>query len=147
MGRLFHFSEYVGTHIPCHILQDYKVGVVSLSLENVRYVSDQFLSAIQQRLSRRTGAPFYLEIPLSTHRQLFGTDHTDFLFNKEDFYRFVSVSDTWDEFIYSKHGKGRRIHFPILVKPQLKWSKTHYNIINNKFGKAPRRPIEYWKIE
>lgn len=137
------------THIPCHILQDYKFGVVSLSEDNIRYVSDQFLSAIQQRLSRRTGAHFYLEIPLSTHRQLFGTDGDlrDFLFNKEDFHKFLFVSNTWDEFIYSKHGEGRRIHFPILVKPQLKWSKLHYNIINDKFVKAPRRPIEYWKIE
>uniref|UniRef100_A0A8W8JHR6 Chromo domain-containing protein n=1 Tax=Magallana gigas TaxID=29159 RepID=A0A8W8JHR6_MAGGI len=99
------------THIPCHILQDYKVGVVSLSEDNIRYVSDQFLSAIQQRLSRRTGAHFYLEIPLSTHRQLFGTDGDlrDFLFNKEDFHKFLFVSNTWDEFIYSKHDKPKSI--------------------------------------
>lgn len=122
-------------------------GVVSLSLDDIRYVSGQFLSAIQERLSRRTGAHFYLEIPLSTHGQLFGADHTDFLFKKEYFHRFLFVSNTWDEFIYSKHGEGKRIHFPILIKPQLKWSKTHYNIMNNKFVKAPRRPIEYWKIE
>lgn len=88
------------------------------------------------------------EIPLSTHRQRYGTDgdHRNFLFNK-DFHRFLFVSNTWDEFIYSNHGEGGRIHFPILVKPQLKWSKPHFNNINDKFVKAPRGPIEYWKIE
>ena len=106
-----------------------------------------FLSAPHQRLFRRTGGHFYLEIPLPALHQLFGTERENFLFHKEDFGRFHFALEKWDEFIYTKHGEGRRIHFPIFIKPQLKWSKAHFNLKKNKLVKAPRRPIEYWKIE
>lgn len=88
------------THIPCHILQDFNVGQTIKYVENIRYmyVSEQFLSAIQQRMFRRTRARanFYLEIPLSTHRQLLHRPHI-----------FFSIKNTNTDFsLYQTPGIG-----------------------------------------
>ena len=88
-------------HIPEAILNDYKAGAPSLSASAIQHISDQFLSALQQRPSRRTGGHFYLEIPLPVHHQLFGTERKEFLFHKEDFGRFHFALEKWDEFIYT----------------------------------------------
>ena len=73
-------------------------------------------------------------------------ERKNFLFHKEDFGCFHFALEKWDEFIYTKHGEGRRIHFPILIKPQFKWRKAHFNLEkNDKLFKAPGRPFEYWE--
>lgn len=48
----YQFNWEPEPHIPRHIVEDYELGVVSLSSDAIGYISDQFLSALQQ--NRRT---------------------------------------------------------------------------------------------
>jgi hypothetical protein len=118
----------------------------TFSDKELQEATDIFLTAVKSRLSRRTGQHFYVELSHRLFVYIFGECKKG-LFSRNSFSKFLLPTD-WDILVYTKHGEGRRIDFPVSVAPILQWSKKHYvRNDNGDFLEGTRRPIQLWKIE
>ena len=111
---------------------------------------DEFLLACHSRLCQRTSNHFYSNLHHEIFRYVLSgksiiNDSGITLFSKEDFSLF-NLTENWEKIIYTDKGEGRNIHFPVSLKPVLRWSKRHYVCSDGKLTDAPRMPVEHLKV-
>ena len=67
------------------------------------------------------------------------------LYNREDFSRFTTLSNSWWYHLNS-NGQGTAIDFPIKMRSILSWTPAHFVKESGKLKKGPVAPIEKLKL-
>ena len=133
------------SHLPHWMVREYKEPKNTLERIQVEEVSDTLLVNIQQRLHRRTGPHFYINIRHDVFRCLM-PQRENCLYFKSDFDQFI-FPNGWDVVLYSKQGEGRKINFPMYIKPIVRWTKKQYEMKAGVVVQCNRCPVEYLKVE
>ncbi|CAC5380028.1 CBX3 [Mytilus coruscus] len=121
------FSSYECTwepadHLPAYLIQEFREPTQPLPPIQLQDVSDNILTAFQDRLHRRTGSHFYIEIKHNIFRNILKAK-PDNLYMKSVFDNLL-FPHGWHVVFYSNQMEGMRIKFPVYVKPILRWSKN-----------------------